>query len=92
MAQQVKNPPLVQEPQEVWARSLGLEDPLEEEMAIHSSILPEKSHGQRTLVGYSPKGCKELDTTKQLSTHKHPFGLSYMWILKMKQASEYYFK
>ena len=24
----------------------------------------EKSHGQRNMVGYSPQGCKELDTTE----------------------------
>ena len=30
------------------------EDPLEEETATHSSVLPRKSHGQRSLVGYSP--------------------------------------
>ena len=29
----------MQEMQETWVRSLGLEDPLEEEMATHSSIL-----------------------------------------------------
>ena len=29
----------MQEPQETWVRSLGQEDPLEEEMATHSSIL-----------------------------------------------------
>ena len=28
--------------------------------------LPGKSHGQRSLIGYSPWGCKELDTTEQL--------------------------
>ena len=28
----------------------------------------ENSHGQRSLVGYSPWSCKEFDTTKQLST------------------------
>ena len=27
-------------------------------------FLPGKSHGQRSLVGYSPKGCKESDTTE----------------------------
>ena len=27
--------------------------------------LPEKSHGQRSLVGYSPWGRKELDTTER---------------------------
>ena len=35
----VKNPPPMQEMQETWVRSLGREDPLEEEMAAHSSIL-----------------------------------------------------
>ena len=35
----VKNPPAMQELQEVWVQSLGQEDPLEEEMATHSSIL-----------------------------------------------------
>ena len=32
-------------------------------------FLPEKSHGQRSLVGYSPKGRKESDMTKWLCTH-----------------------
>jgi len=40
MTQQVKNPPATQEMQETWARFLGQEDPLEEEMATRSSILP----------------------------------------------------
>ena len=31
----------------------------------------ENPHGQRSLVGYSPWGCKESDTTKQLSTTQH---------------------
>ena len=35
-------------------QSPGQEDPLEEEMATHSSVLAEESHGQRSLVGYSP--------------------------------------
>ena len=49
----VKNPPAMQES---WVQSLGWEDPLEEGMATHSSILPGESHGQRSVVGYSPKG------------------------------------
>ena len=36
VAQTVKNPPAVQE---IWIQSLGWEDPLEEGMATHSSIL-----------------------------------------------------
>ena len=35
---------------------------------LHYSCL-KKSHGQRSLTGYSSQGCKELDTTEQLSTH-----------------------
>ena len=49
-------------------QSLVREDPLEKKMATHSSILAEKSHGQRNLAGYSPGDCRESDTTKQLST------------------------
>ena len=39
MAQTVRNPPAMQETQEMRVQSLGLEDPLEEEIATHSSIL-----------------------------------------------------
>ena len=39
MAQLVKNLPAIQEAQETWVQSLGWEDPLEEEMATHTSIL-----------------------------------------------------
>ena len=39
IAQWVKNPPAMQETQERQVQSLGQEDPLEEEMASHSSIL-----------------------------------------------------
>ena len=49
--------------QEVQVRPLGGEDPLEEEMATPSSILAWEIHGQRSLTGYSPWSCKELDTT-----------------------------
>ena len=52
---------------ETRVRSLGWEDPLEKEMAPHSSILPGEAHGRRSLVGYSPWGRKESDTTKYLS-------------------------
>ena len=37
-------------------------------MATDCSILPGKSHGQRSLVGYSPQGRKESDTTEQLNS------------------------
>ena len=49
---------------ETWVRSLGQEDPLEKEMATHSSTLAWKFHGRTSLVGSSPWGHKELDTTE----------------------------
>ena len=33
-------------------------------------FLPGKSHGQKSLLGYSPGGCKELDTTERLCVHE----------------------
>ena len=41
----------------------------EREMATHSSILAGESHGQRSLVGYSPWGRKESDMTERLHFH-----------------------
>ena len=40
-----------------------------EEMAMDSSILAEKSHGQRSLVGCHPWGCEESDTAERLHFH-----------------------
>ena len=62
-------------------QSLGWEDPLEEEMATHSSIglgrspgggngnslQYRKSHGQRSLAVYSPWGHKDMDTNERLN-------------------------
>ena len=47
-------------------RSLGWEDLLEKEMESTPVLLPGKFHGQRSLVGYSPWGHKESDTTERL--------------------------
>ena len=54
------------EMQETWLQSLDREDPLEKVMATYFSFLPEESHGQRSMVGYSLWGHKESDTTEQL--------------------------
>ena len=40
-------------------QSLGGEDPLEEEVATHSSILAGESPRQKSLAGYGPWGPKE---------------------------------
>ena len=65
VAQTVKNPPAMWE---TWVRFLGQEDPLEDSMATHSSILDWESHGQRILAGYSPWGPTEPHTIERLST------------------------
>ena len=67
VAEMIKNLPTMQESQ-FW--SLGWEDPLEEGMATHTSILAWRIPWMRSLTGYSPWGCKELDMTEQL-THMH---------------------
>ena len=60
-AQTVKNLPALQETQ-VW--SLDREDPLEKGMATTPVFFLGKSHGQRSLAGYSPWGHKESGTTE----------------------------
>ena len=57
----VKNPPAVQE---TWVVSPGREDPLEEGMATHSSILAWRIPWTEEPVNYRPWGHKESDTTK----------------------------
>ena len=41
-------------------RPLGQEDPPEEELATHSSILAWEIHGQRSLMGYNPWSHKRV--------------------------------
>ena len=47
--------------QETWIQSLNQEDPLENGMAIHSSILAWRIPWTDELGGYSPWDCEELD-------------------------------
>ena len=52
----VKKLPAMQKLQEKQVRSLGQEDPLEEAMATHPSILAWRIPWTRNLAGYSPEG------------------------------------
>ena len=63
MVQMVKNLPPVWE---TWVRSLGWEDPLEKEMATHSSILAWRIPWTEELGGLQSTGRKELDMTERL--------------------------
>ena len=62
------------------AQSLGWEDPLEKEMATHSSNLPGKFHEQRNLVNYSPRGRKELGMTERHHFTMHPSIANEIWV------------
>ena len=62
----VKNLPAKQE---MWVQSQ--EDPLEKEMATHSSILPGEFHGQRSLVSYRPWDSKRVEHNLQLNDNNN---------------------
>ena len=61
VTQMVKNSPAILK---TWVQSLGWEDPLKKAWLPTPVFLPGELHGQRSLVGYSPWGHKESDTTE----------------------------
>ena len=66
VAQRLKCLPAMRE---TWVRSLGREDPLEKEMATHSSILAWRIPSAEEPGGYSPQDRKESDMTEHLHFH-----------------------
>ena len=68
MTQMVKNLPAMRE---TWVRSLGREDPLEEGMATHSSLLAWRILMDRGAWKATVHGITESDMTEQLSTAQH---------------------
>ena len=80
LAQRMKKPPAMQETQKMQICSVGWECSLEKKLVSYSCLqysctsifLPEKSHGQRSLVGYSSKVHKGSGTTEWLSKHAPP--------------------
>ena len=65
VAQMAKSLPVMQE---TCVQSLGQEDPLRREWQPTPVFLPGKFHGQRSLVGCSPRGCKESDVAEYVHT------------------------
>ena len=53
VAQTVNNPTVIQE---TWFQALGWKDHWRREQQPTPVFLPGESHGQRSLVGYSPRG------------------------------------
>ena len=69
MAQRVKNLLAVEE---IQVRFPGLaRSPGEGKWQPTPVFLPEKSHGEESLEGYSPKGHRESDMTEHQRTHTH---------------------
>ena len=60
MAQWLRILPVIQKTQEMWVQSLGWEDPLEEEMATHSSILAWRIPRTEELGGLQPMGSQTV--------------------------------
>ena len=85
MAHQIKNPPAMQEAQEMRIWSLGLEDPLEEEMATHSSSLAWEILWTESLAGYSPWGHKS-QSRPSLNTECQK--KSYIFVITEKKWRE----
>ena len=69
MTRQVKTLSAMQETQDTWVQSISQEDPLEEEMAIHSSILAWETPRPEKPGGLQSRGCKESDMTERLLTY-----------------------
>ena len=66
LAQLAKNPPAMQV---TPVQSLGQEDPLEERMATHSSVLAWKIPWTEEPGGLQSMGLQKLDMTEQLNHH-----------------------
>ena len=86
----VKNLPAsaggVRDETRVW--SLGQRDSLEQGMASTPVFLSGESHGQRSLVGYSPWGHKESDTTEatwHMYTNTHVYTSRWFILLRSRQ-------
>ena len=76
----VKNLPAMQGTQETWVRVLGQEDPLEKEMANHSSILAWRSPWRKEPGGLQSAESQRVGTTEQQQRYETiivaPFAIS----------------
>ena len=61
--------------QETWVRFLGLEDPLEKEMATHSSVLAWRISWTEEPDGLQSTGLQGLDMTEQLTCCMYIYSL-----------------
>ena len=69
----VKDPPAMQETQETWVWSLSQEDPLEEEMETHSSILAGKIPWTEEPGGLHSTGLQRVRLSEHACIHTHTY-------------------
>ena len=81
----VKDPSAMQETQ---VQSLGGEDPLEKEIATHSSILAWKIPWAEEPGWLQSMGCKESDTTERVNHHHLHIGMVSPHVIISKQANK----
>ena len=55
---------------------------------VQDTFLPGKSHGQRRLTGYSPKGHKELDMTERLSNSNSIKYPQFYYLIPLEELGE----
>ena len=67
------------------AQSLGGEDPLEEAWQPTPAFLPGESYVQRSLVGYSPQGHKESDTTEETARSQESRELQWLVLIRAER-------
>ena len=78
----IKNLPAVQEMQ---VQSVGQEEPQRRAWQPTPALLPGESHGQRSLVGCSPWGPKEADTT-EVTSHTCRHGTPLILFIRLTSA------
>ena len=69
----------------MWGHSLGWKDPLEEGMQHTPAFLPGEAHGERSLVGYSPRGSRVRHDWSALahSTAHLLYPFIWLWALRL---------
>ena len=85
-AQTAKNPPAMWE---AWVWSLGWEDPLEESMVTHSTILARRIPMDRGAWQSTPWGHKESDMTEQLNTGQRTIWKCWFNIVFLKSQEKH---
>ena len=82
----VKNQLAVQKPWETWIQPLDQEDPLEEDMATHSSILVRRIPWTEEPGGLQSKGVQKDTTEVTYHTHTHPKNSVNWHVLEIKRS------